>query len=292
MILAINGILASSATPATPLLLDLYPNSTAAYSLRKLTNAYGGAAIRVRRSSDNAESDIGFVANVLDTASLLSFCSATDGFVVKWYSQVGGSTYDVLQTTALKQPKIVASGVLNTLNLLASCNFISASSTGLCTSAGVSVQNGEFLACAVGLVTPTAPANCSILDQDDLVLANGRVAQYMYRATSAVRNLFFNTAGSFTTVNGPTVSTNTQYVFKTSKVGTQLRSGLNSGANNTATYSGTPRTTLVKLGLGSSNSNGNDFLDGQIQEVVMFSGDNSSNEVNIVNNIKAYYGII
>lgn len=292
MILAINGILASSATPATPLLLDLYPNSTAAYSLRKLTNAYGGAAIRVRRSSDNAESDIGFVANVLDTASLLSFCSATDGFVVKWYSQVGGSTYDVLQTTALKQPKIVASGVLNTLNLLASCNFISASSTGLCTSAGVSVQNGEFLACAVGLVTPTAPANCSILDQDDLVLANGRVAQYMYRATSAVRNLFFNTAGSFTTVSGPTVSTNTQYVFKTSKVGTQLRSGLNSGANNTATYSGTPRTTLVRLGLGSSNNNGNDFLDGQIQEVVMFSGDNSSNEVNIVNNIKAYYGII
>ena len=292
MILAINGILASSATPATPLLLDLYPNSTAAYSLRKLTNAYGGSAIRVRRSSDNAESDIGFVANVLDTASLLSFCSATDGFVVKWYSQVGGSTYDVLQTTALKQPKIVASGVLNTLNLLASCNFISASSTGLLTSAGVSVQNGQFLACAVGSVTPTAPANCAILDQDDLVLLNGRVAQYMYRATSAVRNLFFNTAGSFTTVNSPTVSTNTQYVFKTSKVGTQIRAGLNSGANNTNTYSGTPRTTLVKLGLGSTNNNSSDFLDGQIQEVVMFSGDNSSNEVNIVNNIKAYYGII
>lgn len=292
MILAINGILASSATPATPLLLDLYPNSTAAYSLRKLTNAYGGAAIRVRRSSDNAESDIGFVANVLDTASLLSFCSATDGFVVKWYSQVGGSTYDVLQTTALKQPKIVASGVLNTLNLLASCNFISASSTGLCTSAGVSVQNGEFLACAVGSVTPTAPANCSILDQDDLALTNGRVAQYIYKSSNVVRNLFFNTAGSFTTVNSPTVSTNTQYVFKTSKVGTQIRAGLNSGANNTATYSGTPRTTLVKLGLGSLSSNSQDFLDGQIQEVVMFSGDNSSNEVNIVNNIKAYYGII
>lgn len=292
MILAINGILASSATPATPLLLDLYPNSTAAYSLRKLTNAYGGAAIRVRRSSDNAESDIGFVANVLDTASLLSFCSATDGFVVKWYSQVGGSTYDVLQTTALKQPKIVASGVLNTLNLLASCNFISASSTGLCTSAGVSVQNGEFLACAVGLVTPTAPANCSILDQDDLALTNGRVAQYIYKSSNVVRNLFFNTAGSFTTVNSPTVSTNTQYVFKTSKVGTQIRAGLNSGANNTATYLGTPRTTLVKLGLGSITSNSQEFLDGQIQEVVMFSGDNSSNEANIVNNIKAYYGII
>ena len=291
MILAINGILASSATPATPLLLDLYPNSTAAYSLRKLTNAYGGAAIRVRRSSDNAELDIGFVANVLDTASLLLFCSATNGFVVKWYSQVGGSTYDVLQTTALKQPQIVILGVLNAINLLASCKFISASSTGLCTSAGVSVQNGQFLACAVGLVNTTAPLNCSILDQDDLVLPNGRVAQYIYRSTNVVRNLYFNTAGSFTSVNSPTVATNTQYVFKTSKVGNQIRAGLNSGANNTATYSGTPRTTLVKLGLGSLSSNGQDFLDGQIQEVVMFSGDNSSNEVNIINNIRAYYGI-
>jgi hypothetical protein len=34
--------------------------SAAAYSLRKLRDAYGGSAIRVRRSSDNAELDIGF----------------------------------------------------------------------------------------------------------------------------------------------------------------------------------------------------------------------------------------
>jgi hypothetical protein len=292
MILAINGILASSSTPPTPLLLDLYPNSTAAYSLRKLTNAYGGSAIRVRRSSDNAELDIGFVANVLDTASLLSFCSATNGFVVKWYSQVGGSTYDVLQNTALKQPKIVTSGVLNVLNLLASVSFISGSFTGLCTSAGVTVQNGQFLACAVALVNTTAPANCSIVDQDDLVLANGRVAQYIYRSATVVRNLFFNTAGTFTTVNTPTITTNRQYLFKTSKVGTQLRAGLNSGANNTATYTGTPRTTLVKLGLGSITNNTAEFLDGQIQEVIMFSGDNSSNEANIVSNITTYYGIV
>jgi len=276
----------------TPLLLDLYGNGTAAYSLRKLRAAYAGSAIRVRRLSDNTEQDIGFVSNVLDTASLLTFCSATDGFVVTWYSQIGGSTYDVLQNTALKQPKIVTAGVLNVLNLLASVSFTSASFTGLCTSTGVSVQNGQFLACAVALVNTTAPANCSIVDQDDLVLTNGRVAQYIYKSATVVRNLFFNTTGAFTTVNTPTISTNTQYVFKTSKVGTQLRAGLNSGANNTATYTGTPRTTLVKLGLGSITNNTAEFLDGQIQEVIMFSGDNSSNEANIVNNIKSYYGIV
>ena len=45
---------------SVPLLLDTYPNAAVAYSLRKLRTAYTGAAIRVRRSSDNAEQDIGF----------------------------------------------------------------------------------------------------------------------------------------------------------------------------------------------------------------------------------------
>jgi hypothetical protein len=58
---------------AQPLLLDLFPNASVAYSLRKLRTAYSGSAIRVRRSSDNAEQDIGFVDNELDTTSMLDF---------------------------------------------------------------------------------------------------------------------------------------------------------------------------------------------------------------------------
>jgi hypothetical protein len=65
--------LASLTPPASPLILDTYPNAAVAYSLRKLRTAYSGSAIRVRRPSDNAEQDIGFVGNDLDTASLLSF---------------------------------------------------------------------------------------------------------------------------------------------------------------------------------------------------------------------------
>ena len=55
------------------LLLDDYPNAAVAYSLRQLRTAYTGAAIRVRRSSDNAEQDINFVSGDLDTQSLLDF---------------------------------------------------------------------------------------------------------------------------------------------------------------------------------------------------------------------------
>lgn len=55
-------------------LLDSYPNAAAAYSLRKLKKSYSGSAVRVRRSYDDAEADIGFSNNVLDETALLNHC--------------------------------------------------------------------------------------------------------------------------------------------------------------------------------------------------------------------------
>lgn len=80
-------------TPAFTGLLDTYPGAAAAYSLRKLRTAYTGNCIRVRRSSDNAEQDFGFVNNVLDTASLLTFVGANSGFVTTWYDQSGNNVH-------------------------------------------------------------------------------------------------------------------------------------------------------------------------------------------------------
>lgn len=91
------------------LLLDLYPSVKAAYSLRRLRSYYTGSAIRVRRSSDNAEQDIGFVNNELDTASLTSFCGASNGYVTTWYDQ-GRGGFNKTQTNAVQQPMIVSSG--------------------------------------------------------------------------------------------------------------------------------------------------------------------------------------
>lgn len=59
--------------PPPSLLLDTYPNAAVAYSLRKLRTAYTGSAIRVRRNIDNAEQDIAFVGNDLDTQTMLDF---------------------------------------------------------------------------------------------------------------------------------------------------------------------------------------------------------------------------
>ena len=54
-------------------MLDQYGDAAAAYSLRKLRNGYTGDAIRVRRSSDDTERDMGFHDNELDTQALLDW---------------------------------------------------------------------------------------------------------------------------------------------------------------------------------------------------------------------------
>jgi len=53
-------------------------NANAMYSMRKLRSAYAGSAIRVRRSSDDTEQDIGFDANGnLDMSALNTFISSS-----------------------------------------------------------------------------------------------------------------------------------------------------------------------------------------------------------------------
>ena len=95
-------------------LLDTYP-AAVAWSLRKLSGGYAGAAIRVRRSSDDLEQDIGFDGNDLDTTSLLSFIGAGNGFVTTIYDQAGAGL-NFTQTNPLRQGRIVNSGALNTKN--------------------------------------------------------------------------------------------------------------------------------------------------------------------------------
>jgi hypothetical protein len=102
-------------TQNTPL-LDTYSGAAAAYSLRLLDSTYTGSAIRVRRSSDNTEQDIGFnVFGELDTVSLTAFAGVGDAFVKTWYDQSGNSN-DATQTTTANQPQIVSSGAVITEN--------------------------------------------------------------------------------------------------------------------------------------------------------------------------------
>jgi hypothetical protein len=109
------GILTAAATSSFSYLLDLYPGASVAYSLRKLRAGYSGNCIRIRRSSDNAETNIGFVNNVLDTATVLTFCGAGNGFVTIWYDQSGNGN-NLFNTFLANQSTIVKLGVITYRN--------------------------------------------------------------------------------------------------------------------------------------------------------------------------------
>lgn len=90
-------------------ILDTVPGASLALSLRKLRSAYAGYCIRIRRSSDNAELDIGFVNNVVDIATILTFIGAGSGYIVTWYDQSGNAN-NAGQGSATAQPLFVVDG--------------------------------------------------------------------------------------------------------------------------------------------------------------------------------------
>lgn len=122
-----NGYPFGYADGKKPPMLDLYPNAFAAYSVRKLRKDYTGPCLKVRRSSDNDELDIGFVGDGLDIAGLETFCSGTNGFVKTWYDQ-SENDIDAVQDTSASQPQIVSAGAVLTENTKPKLSFNGTSS--------------------------------------------------------------------------------------------------------------------------------------------------------------------
>lgn len=88
--------------------LDLYPGAAIAYSTRKLRNGYTGPCVRVRRASDDAELDVGFLpTGWLDTPTILAFSGGGAVYVRTWYSQSANSLSDMVMTNSALQPYIV-----------------------------------------------------------------------------------------------------------------------------------------------------------------------------------------
>lgn len=122
--LVLGASIISSSIPSlevAPVLDEFGGDALFGYSLRKVSgdatfNPSTGEelCIRVRRSSDNSEQDIGFSGGVLDTDALELFCEAGDDAYVKiWYDQLAGSagrTTHFATATPTQQPPIVLNG--------------------------------------------------------------------------------------------------------------------------------------------------------------------------------------
>ena len=116
----------SAPTPAYSGFGDAFGGVTAYYSLRQFTEAETLNAIRVRRSSDDTEQDIGFNANGdLDTTALLAFVGTggTDnGYVTTFYDQSGNGN-NATNSTESEQPLVVSGGTLVEENGKAAIDF-------------------------------------------------------------------------------------------------------------------------------------------------------------------------
>lgn len=86
------------------------PAATVMYSLQRVRPAYRGNALRLRRSSDNAEADFGFVGRNLDSFAITAWLGGATGYVKTWYDQSGNGN-NATQTTTANQPTLVLNGM-------------------------------------------------------------------------------------------------------------------------------------------------------------------------------------
>jgi len=149
--------------------LDGYTaNMAGAWSVgRRLLTSYEGSLIRIRRSSDDAEQDIGFDANGdLDTAAIASFVGANSAYVTKVYAQSGSTHWE--NATASTQPLIVNAGTLNTNESKPALLFDKTRNTKLALSASMGVQTFIVTAKLIssydypGLITHSSSLNVII----------------------------------------------------------------------------------------------------------------------------------
>lgn len=288
MILASHGIIGSSISQFTSGLLDTYTGAAAAYSLRRLSIAYTGSAIRVRRADNNAEQDIGFVGENLDTSALTTFCSGTNGFVKTWYDQSGNAN-DATQLTAANQPQIVSSGSVilesgksiihfndksQSLQILGITPFTGFSH--ICVSIGTSLESNGFChfiglqdanGSALGIRPETFPVNVNRLRIYD-----------------------FN--GGIGNVNAPfgSIFINERALSYSQNINNEAELYKNGTLTSTAT--GTT-TTLDDIIIGNSGNVNVTTGVGtkKIQEYILYPSDQSTNRTGISNNINSYYSI-
>ena len=288
----------------TVFLLDEYPNAKVAYSMRKIRSDYAGACLRVRRSSDNTEQDIGFSGNELDTAALLSFVGANDGFVTVWYNQKSASDR-ANNSTAIYQPRIVSSGVVDTMGANGKPAMFCGANAVL--YAGNTTTFKYLHDGTIRSSTVTVMQTASVLSGLKFLWLTGTSgggsiqAQMYFQGTSIRQQIKNATLNINNNASIGSVSTSSDYlVFQTFDGGNPTPSekmimNLNGGAdidNNTSVFTPSTADSTLRLhlfnyrfpsvGLGT---------DGYCQEMIFWNDDYTADKSAISDNINSYYGI-
>lgn len=294
---AISPMKTTVAAAVAQLLLDQYSDSIGAWSVsRKLRTAYTGGCIKVREDGGDTVADIGFDGNGdLDETALLLHCGVNSGFVHTIYDQGLTTSNNGVQTTASSQPRIVLNGVIDIDNGKPAMFFDGVNDYLDCGTINGGSKPANFsqflvasLSSTVGHQAFVGSSSSSTGDSVYLIQNpdsnDGKIRtqfsstnKYRQTLTDAVLNVI-NTQG-LTTITYTSGDSNTDIYFN----GGSLESFT---TVNTATISdGTEyKTSLGRLG----EYTGGFFLNGYIQELIMFNVDNVSNREGIRDNINTH----
>lgn len=259
-----------------------------AYSLRKLRSAYSGASVIVRRSSDNTTLSIGFVNNLLDVSTLLTFVGSGDGFIQTWFDQSGNGA-NFTQSTLASQPKIVSTGVVESKNskptIFMSVTPLEATINGFNTGFAVNGVAGVSVNSSGGFNTFVTKANGSSADPLDFWATSPSTPANMYVGGSYFRS---SSGAGFTAADGFEVLT-----YQSGPVSSTGAMFFN-GTANTGTLTGS-YTTIIDSSLPvilGQRPDGRTDLTGWVSECIIFlSALSTSDRQTLERNQGTFYGI-
>jgi hypothetical protein len=280
----INPYLVQPSIPPFTGLLDTYGGAGSAYSTaRRLSTSYTGALIRVRRSSDNAEQDIGYDgSNVLDESALTTFVGANNGFVTKIYDQSGNSAF-ASQSTAANQPKIVSSGTIIKVNSKPAMEFDGVNDS-LTFASNPFYTKNTYSFFDVGKFYATVLNFNMMLSQTDAEIEVRRGG-----GGGVVQFLMGGTGGAAPT--GSAQINNIQKLFSFyRKSNVEAKAYVNNTQDGTTMTPNSSTIANTSLYLGSRAGSAY-FYEGTMQEILIYNTDQSANHSNINGNINTFYSI-
>lgn len=270
-------------------LLDVIGTAAIAYSLQKIRAGYTGSAIRVRRSSDSTEQDIGFDADGnLDESALTTFVGAGSGFIRTWYDQ-STNGFDASNTTTTSQPRIVNAGTIDKVNGKPAIYFFTGAASYQLSIPGAtgvfnSKTHGEIYAVAQSLVTTASNRYLLIFRINTAGSALARFGMWDSFSSSTFGSVGrgLNDSAAFTAASASaTHDTTSQYLvtsFASWQSGGVIGVRQNAGSQVTTAFGGTgssPSTNSNGVFIGTNGGTGR--WGGYMQQIVVFNTDQTLN---------------